>query len=74
MLVHAAIMQNMKRKTVRPSDSEEHMKFRSIQEDEYRNLFNAPASSTFGISIAEKLTACAIETPITAANGHYSNK
>jgi len=28
-------MQDITRKAVRPSDSEEHVKFRSIQEDEY---------------------------------------
>jgi hypothetical protein len=28
-------MQNITRKAVRPSDSEEHVKFRSIQADEY---------------------------------------
>jgi hypothetical protein len=32
-----AIMQDITRKAVRPSDSEEHVKFRSIQEDEYTN-------------------------------------
>jgi hypothetical protein len=29
-------MQDITRKTVRPSDSEEHVKFRSIQADEYK--------------------------------------
>jgi hypothetical protein len=29
-------MQDITGKAVRPSDSEEHVKFRSIQEDEYR--------------------------------------
>jgi hypothetical protein len=35
LLVHDAIMQDITRKAVRPSDSEEHVKFRSIQADEY---------------------------------------
>jgi hypothetical protein len=30
-------MQNITRKAVRPSDSEEHVKFRSIQADEYKS-------------------------------------
>jgi hypothetical protein len=35
LLVHDAIIQDITRKAVRPSDSEEHVKFRSIQADGY---------------------------------------
>ena len=31
-------MQDITRKAVRPSDSEKHVKFRSIQEDEYNKI------------------------------------
>jgi hypothetical protein len=39
LLVHDAIMQDITRKAVRPSDSEEHVKFRSIQESEYKFIY-----------------------------------
>ena len=34
-------MQDITRKVVRPSDSEEHVKFRSIQADEYSQILYA---------------------------------
>jgi hypothetical protein len=50
-------MQDITRKAVRPSDSEEHVKFRSIQADEYI-MFRADFLSIF--FLAENLRCFAL--------------